>query len=318
MAEDFGTATYQQPLPSFDDYIKTTNIVKRIKNIHGFVFRVEYQKNLALSAPEVTKVIASEGYAVLNDLFESSGIHYLHSLVAMTSEKSGSETSSNDPLVEFRFSHDRFQCRFQLREDNFSIIRDSSDFSDFYTWYSVVMPEALRIETTLRQIIQRTTGGLLRPVQSQFEYAFNFSDFRDPLNDPDASFKPRNMDVLEEIIPQLPGPHRTMTRPADQQLYRLDLTLSKREILNGKARNTWISVEAPFNEGGRFIVVTAQLRNTSAEVLERNEIVATAGFDPNFGDDYRIALIDFLRNDALESFVWQLLRKWEFGTVRTL
>lgn len=318
MTEDIATATHQQPLPSFEDYVKATNIVKRIANIHRFTFSVGYQKNSALSAPEATAVLASEGYAVLNDLFESSGIHYLHSLEARTAAKSASETSSNEPLTEFRFDHDRHQCRFQFYENRFNIVRDSSNFSDFYAWYSVVMPEALRIEMTLRQIIQRATGRVLRAVQSQYEYVFNFSDFKDPLNDPDTSFKPRNMDVLEEIIPQLPGPRRTMTRPADQQLYRLDLTLSKREVLGGKARNTWITVEAPFNEGGRFIVVTAQLRNTSAEILEGNKIISTAGFDPDFGADYRIALIDFLRDEALESFVWQLLRKWEFGTVRTL
>ena len=46
--------------------------------------------------------------------------------------------------------------------------------------------------------------------------------------------------------------------------YRLDLTLSRLEkFLNGKTRNAWYYLEAPFNENGRYLVLQAQLRNSS-------------------------------------------------------
>jgi hypothetical protein len=312
MSPNVQTTTHQEPLPSLNKFQTGTNIVKRIENIARFSFRVQYQKSAVLTAPEAVAALMHDGYAVLNDLFETSGIHYLHALEAKSTTP---DSNGSEPPVQFRFGHDRLFCNFQYGEDNFEIIRRSSSFADFYSWYTTVMPEALRIEMTLRQIIQRATGHTLRPVQSLYEFIFNFSDFRMP-NDPEA--RPRNMNVIEEIINSIPGPGKTMTRPSTQELYRLDLTISKREVFGEKARNTWITVEAPFNQEGRFVVFTAQLRNAATEVLKHNKVISTSGFDPDFGSDYRIALIDFLRDSALEDFAYQLLRHWEFETEREL
>lgn len=316
MGDEERTPGHQRSLPDFQKYIDKSIITKQIQDIHQCSFAVEYQKNNALGSQDAIRALMHDGYDVLNDLLESSGIHYLHVLEAKSTPSENSASGSGSPNVEFLFQHDRMHCSFQLRGDRFEIRRSRSSFSDFYEWYSVVMPEAARIESTFRQIVQRASGHTLRPVQSKFEFVFHFSNFRKLLEVEGES--PRNMDVLETIIQNIPGSGRTMTRPSEQDLYRLDLMISKRTVFSGRTRNTWLGLEAPFNEGGRFIVFTAQLRNTAAEVLSGNEILKTEGFDLDFGSDYEVALMGFLRDEALESFAFQLLRNWKFETERHL
>jgi hypothetical protein len=318
------TKTHQQPLPDFDEFRNDTSIVRRITDIHRFIFTVFYQKGGAIADPAAREALLTDGYEVLNDLFEQSGIHYLHSLEAKTSTPSADVGGDNsEPLIEFQFSHDTQHCRFQFFADRFTIARGSSSFADFYAWYSIVMPEAVRIEMTFRQIVQRSTHRTLRPVQSNYEFQFYFSNFKIPeqirkLRGLPSGRESRNMDVLEGIIRELPGPDKVM-RLTEQQFYRIDLHISKQEqFAGGVTRNTWYFLEAPFNEGGRLIYFRAQLRNVSEQILKGGEVLGASGFDPDFGGDYRIAMVEFLRGQAMEAFMAQLLRDWEFETEREL
>ncbi|WP_328756597.1 hypothetical protein [Streptomyces sp. NBC_00271] len=312
MSDSLSALNRQDPLPSLAEFQMKTGVVERVKELNKFSFLVEYQKNSAIS--DARDILARQGYAVLNDLLESSGIHYLHELEVQLPD---STNGKDGILLGFRFSHDRHHCKFQIRDNRFEILRSSCSFSDFYSWYAVVMPEALRIEMTLRQIVQTATKSILTPVRSQYEFVFNFSNFRRRIEDPSETRPPRNMDVLKSFIPHIPV-GRTITDLAEQDLYRLDLTISRRETFGDKARNTWVVVEAPFNENGRFIVLTAQLRNIAAEVLEEGSVAHTTGFDADYGSDYRIALLDFLRDRVLEGFAWRLFNAWDFDTERQL
>lgn len=321
MTGDHNTATpHQLELPSYEDYVLGQGILEQIEHIHQFKFTVTYQQTGAIATQAAQDALTAEGYDVLNDLLEAAEIHNLHVLSARASRsKSDLPGDANDPLLEFHFAHDSQHCRFQFYEDRFCIRRTSSSFREFYDWYCNVMPDAFRIEMTLRQIVQRATSRPLRPVQSVHEFVFNFCSFRKPSvrgNSEDEQ-EARNMDVLAGIIPQLPD-HGEMVNLDKQQFYRVDLTVSKHELIGGADRNVWYYIEAPFNRNGRFIVFTAQMRNTSTEILEHGQVVGTNPFDPDFGADYRLALLDFLRDKALDGFASQLLQGWRFSTERNL
>lgn len=312
-------------LPPFDEFVANTAITRNISDIHRFTYTLGYQKTGAISAPEAVNALVSEGYNVINDLLLTSGIHYLQQLEAKVSSDSSTPSDlnrdSSQPIIEFKFGHDTKHCSFQFTEDKFKIVRRSSSFEDFYGWYANFMPEAARVEMTLRSIIERASGRQLRPVQSIHDFVIDFSNFRKPSQVADRSGKtpPRNMNVLQGIIPQLPGSEQNMKALTEHDFYRLDLTLSKREVFpDAKSRNLWYVIEAPFNEKGRFIVFTAQFRNTAAEIIEDGDVVDVVGFDPEISGDYRLALVDFLRDRALEGFAKQLLKDWEFDTEREL
>lgn len=317
------TSSHQKPLPSIEEFRDQTNIVERVTDIRYFSFNVRYQKSGILGQRSATDALRTDGYSVLNDLLETSGIHYLHVLEAKpAADQSGDKQgSSGDPLLEFSFNHDTLHCRFQFYPDRFEIYRQSSSFVDFYEWYSAIMPEAARIEMTLRQVVHHATQHSLRPVQTDYRFSILFSNFRRPegvrpdRNAPNRDL--RNMDVLDGIISQLPTSRR-IAESTDEQFYRVDLTLSKRELFHDVARNTWYIVEAPFNKKGRFIEFRPELRNASAEILKDGEVVGMQPFDNDFSEDYRIAILDFLRDRALEDFAWQLLKGWDFDTERQL
>jgi hypothetical protein len=319
MPEELRTAT-PITLPSFDEYIQKTDVLSRIEQIHRFKFTVTYQQTGAIETKAAKDAILSEGYAVINDLLETTRLHSLHHLSARASRSidnpAVNNADSSDPLIEFVFGHDTHHCRFQFFQDRFSIERQSSSFKEFYDWYGQVMPAALRIEMTLRQIIQTATGKSLRPVQSAYDFVFDFCQFRKPRNAPNQE-EYRNMDVLARIIPQFPDGKEMRSLPG-QQFYRLDLAVSKQEDFGGLSRNVWYYVEAPFNRNGRFIVFTAQLRNSSTEILEEGKVVGTRPFDADFGSDYSLALLDFLRDSALEGFASELLKDWDFSTERNI
>jgi hypothetical protein len=318
--------SHQSALPSFEEFVGPTGVLSRVKDINRFAFTVNYQKNGAINQPVAQDALISDGYAALNDLLETSGLHNLHMLESKirASDRLSSGLSDNEgPVIEFAFGHDIQHCRFQFYDSSFVILRNSSSFADFYSWYCIIMPEALRLEMTFREIIARATGRTLRPVQSIYDFRFYFSDFKIPdelrrLRRLQPDRQSRNMDVLESIIREFPGPDKVV-RLSDQDFYRIDLTVSRREMFEGGiTRNTWYFLEAPFNEGGRFIELTAQLRNTSAEILKDGEVLGVSSFDPDFGHDYHIALIEFLRERVMERVMGQLLGNWEFETARGL
>ena len=128
------------------------------------------------------------------------------------------------------------------------------------------------------------------------------------------------MDVLGALIPRLPDPTGELRELKDQQFFRVDLSVSRRESFSGGVeRNAWYIIEAPFNNVGKFIVLTAQFRNSSMEKFkDGGGIAGTSGFDPDFGRDYSIAILEFLRDRALEQFMYQLLTNWHFDTEREI
>lgn len=317
-------------LPDFADFVAGTDVLERIENINLFRFNVRYQASGALDNKLAITALQTDGYAVLNDLLERSGIHYLESLEAEVShsDDSGDAPSSEGTApIKFVFTHDMHHCEFAMLPDRFTIVRKSSSFEDFYNWYRLFMPHALGVETTLRKIVEDATSSTLRAVQSAFDFRINFADFHKPqvgrATSPapdDAPPRMRNMAVLEEFIPSLPV-NREKVSISQQQFYRLDLTLSKLQEFSGQRhRNTWYHVEAPFNENGRYIVFRAEMRNASSEVLDhdRGTVAETLAFDPNYGEDYYLALVEFLRDQALEGFLWKLFEHWNFDTERLL
>jgi hypothetical protein len=155
-------------------------------------------------------------------------------------------------------------------------------------------------------------------VQTQFEFTINFGDFKQSRK---TSERLRNVDVLQAFIKYIPDEQGDMREISKQYFYRLDLTLGRIETFEGgKTRNAWYSVQAPANENGRYLVLTAQLRNASTEGpgSDSHKPVAIVPFDPDYGEDYKIALMEFLRDRALEGFAGRLLENWGFVTTRTL
>ena len=101
--------------------------------------------------------------------------------------------------------------------------------------------------------------------------------------------------------------------------YRIDLKVSKREYLRSRLRNCWYTLEAPFNLGGRYIEANFELRSADLEETdERGEVSHTVGFDPEAIDEHVTALEDFLRDKAVERFLAEVLRGWQFTTERML
>src|SRR6266542_2088284 len=136
MTDDRSFAATLSKLPSFDEFRKGTSILRRVHDIHKFSFTVWYQKSGAITAPGAQEALISDGYAVLNDLLVTTGIHYLHSLEAMPSTPSADrERDSKAPILEFQFDHDTQHCQFQFFEDRFLIVRRASSLADFYMWY---------------------------------------------------------------------------------------------------------------------------------------------------------------------------------------
>ncbi|WP_338702110.1 hypothetical protein V2W30_32590 [Streptomyces sp. Q6] len=304
---------------TYEEFVGGT-LAEKVENISDFRFVTEYQKSGPLSA-EMAEALVAVGYRVLNDFLELRGIHYLDVLEARTQVDGDNPNSISH--VEFTFGHDLHHCAFIIGTDRFEIHRRPSSFADFYSWYLLFMAEAERIEATFRRTMENVANRPLRPARSQHTFVFYFSDF---VRYDGGGGKPkiRNTEVLKEIVPNIPDSSGRMASPTALDLYRLDLTISKREKfkdpLRGteKPRNTWITIEAPFNENGRFIVFTAQLRNTAAENLSESTIHGTFGFDSDSSSDYRIALVDFLRDGVLDGFVKEMFRTCRFRTQRQM
>jgi hypothetical protein len=182
------------------------------------------------------------------------------------------------------------------------------------------MPHAARVERVIRRLIEKQASTPLEPVQSFYEFTLNFGDFETRANVA-GSARRRNVDVLKAIIPSLPDDKGEMREISDQDFYRINLTLSRLERFSGgKTRNAWYFIEAPSNENGRYLVLRAQLRNASTELpgTDYDRIADVSAFDPDFGDDYHLALNEFLRDRALESFARRFLESWNFGTPRVI
>lgn len=308
-------------LAPLDEFVSGSPITAQVTSIHRFEYRVRYQNTNLTRIRHIADAVASQGLQALDDALRASLIFQLHNLnVEIQEFKKRDRVDTDRPIVKFTFQHDRFHCTFSLYDDRFTLTRNDSDFDTFYEWYSRMMPHVGQVESTIRRIIEREGGQSLEVVQSQFEFEINFGDFETRANVAGTPRR-RNVDVLRALIPALPDERGVMRELAEQNFIRLDLSLSRLEqFSNGKVRNSWYVLEAPFNENGRYLVLRAQLRNTSTELpgTDSYKPADVLEFDPDFSDDYRMALIEFLRDRALESYAKKFLETWNFSTPRQI
>jgi hypothetical protein len=322
------SATGEQPsarhtLPSFDTFVDA-GVVSQTHDINKFSFAVHYQANGALTDPSVASAVLVALLRSLADILVDADIHHLD-LVDATAQRPaepGARLDDTTAVVSVKLKDSVFKFAISVFDDRFVITREGSSFNDFYEWYLRLMPNAAQLEATVRQAAARSYGKPIEVTMTQFEFKFVFSDFsKDRWS---LTRLPRNVDVLSKILPTVPN-RGGRTELSEQDFLRVDLTFSRLEQFetpNGaKSRNCWYALEAPSNERGRFLIFTAQLRNVSAETLDQSPPAARRGaipFDPDFTDDYLLALTDFLPVRALDGFMGRLLEDWEFGTQRQL
>lgn len=310
-------------LPAYDDLLQDTRILRRVNEISKFSFTVFYQNNGSLTHQNVAEAVLAATLGNLADILVNTGLHYLHSLEAISQQPSqpGGRLDGDKAVVTIS-QKSVFPFVIRVYDDRFVISRESSSFRDFYAWYRLFMPTATQLEATVRQTVARKYEQSLDVTQTQFEFGFIFSDFTK--RDWPEKREPRNVDVLSPLIPMVPN-QQGATELTRQDFPRLDLTVSRLERFAyadvEKWRNCWYMLEAPSNERSRFIVFTAQLRNVSAQKLGSSpEIDDTPmiPFDPDFSEDYALAICDFLKLRALDDFMDRLLSGWDFQTQRQL
>jgi len=309
----------QHTLPSLEEFRKNTAITQNVTSLNRFEFTVIYQNDQLITGREAILAIAPEGLRAINEVLKEAWIFQLHHVnLELQSFKEG-QIDGQKALISYSFDHDRLHCQFIIYSNCFKIVRQDSSFENFYEWYRRIMPRAAQTELIIRRLIEKASGQRVEVVQSIFEFTLNFGDFETRAIVA-GSPRGRNVDVLRAIIPSLPDEKGDMREIPDQDFYRIDLTLSRLErFSNNKERNAWYFVEAPANEYGRYLVLKAQLRNASTEQpgTDFNRIADVSPFDPDFGDDYRLALNEFLRDRALEGFARRFLGNWNFVTPRT-
>jgi hypothetical protein len=248
-----------------------------------------------------------------------AGLGQLHLLTTKIQTPKKGKLDTDKAVVTFTYEHDRFDFQIELFDDRFRIAKSDSSFDNFYEWYYHLMPRAAAIESTLRRVIERTANKPLTVVQTAFDFTIYFGDFKQLGRK--TSDRLRNVDVLQTLINSLPDEHGEMREIPKQNFYRLDLTLSRLETFSGgKTRQAWYFLQAPANENGRYLVLRGQLRNASTERpgTDSHKPADVLPFDPDHGEDYKIALTEFLRDRALEGFARRLLENWEFITARTM
>lgn len=311
-------------IPSYTEFRRSADILDRIKNVSRFTFSVYYQKNGLTKRPGVAEALLAEGLDILSDAFERTGIHRLHQFETTKQSPDEPGFDSDKPIVRLEFQDDVFACLFTINDDRFTITRPDSSIENFYSWYQVIMPNALSIEAAFRRVIERVTGGRLRVVTITHDFSVNFSNFLPP-NDR-SNRQHRNLDVLQRFISSLPDEHGEMRELSKQDFLRLDLTVSRIEKFRiagkEKLRNAWYFLEAPSNEQGKFLAFRAQLRNSSSDQPDssKNPMIGheAVPFDPDYGDEHRLALIEFFKERAVQSFLSRLLETWTFDTPRKI
>lgn len=318
------TRTEIDALPPYGDFVASTAIAGRVKEIHSFSFHVRYQQNAILTDPSVSdKILATCIDSVIGAL-KRTGIEYAHFVKGevQRASKDAKRLDESQAIVGVRMSEGVYAFKLSVFDDRIVVSRDSSTFSDFYDWYRLFMPEVRTIEATLRRTIESISSRKLEIVETVFRFKFNFSDFASRGNQRRPA---SNVDVLEGLIPTLPS-HEGRQELSQQSHYRVDLTLSRLEefLVGGRKRkrNCWYVLEAPFNELGRFLVFDAQVRNSSLKLLgdpdEEGDGPNMVPMDEDFGDEYAFVMSDYLRNRALEGFMGRILEHWDFATQRQL
>jgi hypothetical protein len=317
-------------LPTYRDYIADTAVAARVGELNRFSYTIRFQQ-AGLTDPAMTDDILSACLASLARILPAAEIHNLHLLKATVQQPEWKQSRLDErrAIVTVSLKERRNGFSLTVYDDRITIARDSSSFEDFYRWYCDFMPQAGHADATIRRAIERRLNTQLILVETQYEFKFDFSDFTRtgqslPGTGQSLPVRRRNVDVLEYLVPAVPT-DAGRVELSKQDFYRLDISFSRLDefIVDGRSRlrNCWYSLEAPFNENGRFIVFTAQLRNTSNESLSdtgadgRNLMIP---FDADFADDYQLALVGFLRDRALEGFMGRLFETWDFSTQRDI
>lgn len=312
-------------LPDYKTFIHNKHVTSEVHAIRRFNYSVRYHPNGSLAKPSLSEKLLDSCLECIEQSLVNSGIHSLHELKATVQRVSPTnETLDIDkPIISIVLPDSRTGFSVNIYDDRMSFIRDASSFADFYEWYIKFMPQSSFIEETTRRTVDATTDLKLRVVETQYEFQVIFSDFTSTKKS-DQARNHRNVDVLEQLVPLVPGPNGKTPLP-NADFFRIDLTLSRLEhfadTLHPRYRNCWYILEAPFNELGRFLVLRAQMRNVSHELPTQAEDASypiTQPFDEDFTTDYVIALQDFFRDRALEQFMGTLLDTWTFETQRQL
>ena len=309
-------------LPTFDELQQGSRLLHRIDEIRKFSFAVSYQDNGSLTREDVAEAVLSAVLGNVTEMLVKTKINYLHEIKteAQRAATPGARLDGSKAVATISFGHSVFQFSIRIYADRFVISRESSSLADFYAWYRLVMPNAAQLEATARQAVARKLGTPMDVTRSGFEFGFVFSDFTKV--DWGGDRPPRNVDVLSKLVGNVPN-SRGSTELNRQDFMRIDLNFSRLERFRlgqtEKLRNCWYTLEAPSNERSRFLVFTAQMRN-----IGEDKVGGASGqydsipFDPEFTDDYVFAVRDFLKERALDSFMFSLLEGWKFQAQRQL
>lgn len=309
-------------LPTFEVFTRSTSVAKRVSEFNSFQYEVQYPPKSCLVNDENKLGVLSNIVDSVVGVLEKTGVQTAHRLQIIDENKT--EPGSQGPdIVGLQLEDDRFGFKIRLRENSFSVSRDPSGFENFYQWYRAIMPEISELELASRRHIERVTRRQIKPAQAQYHFRVLFSDFRSRANDRSGELM-RNVDVLESLIPSLPAKDGNVEL-SKQEFFRLDLTMSRLDSLvtsegDVASRNCWYKLEAPFNENGRFIVLTANMRNSSQESIKKSAPdsgeLDVEPMDDNLAGDVDLAINQFFRDKALEEFMGRVLLHWDFGTQR--
>ncbi|MGH8513350.1 MAG: hypothetical protein ACREV8_05325, partial [Gammaproteobacteria bacterium] len=200
-----------------------------------------------------------------------------------------------------------------------AIMRQGSSFERFHRWYVELAPHFGGLVEKICSAIEesiRAASGLERHMKVQDAgYAFRFIIF--DVRDPDGRIL-TNAEVLQDLIPQSPGPAGRLieTRGDTKSVARLDVSFQKWQERDGRPWIESYNVEAPSNRDWSSVWVTFSMAGRS---FERPSDGARVDFDAtSFISDYVTPLVEFLRERGLNGFLRDLLAGRPFSTTASV
>lgn len=309
-------------LPSFDSYIEDTAVTSKVTEFNAFRYEVQYPPKSCLVADEQAHGARANLIDSVVAVLEKTQVRSAHRL-KIVNGKELEDPSTEAAVGGVQLDDDRFGFSILLGEDKFVLTREPSSFRDFYMWYRTILPEVAEVELSNRRHFERVTKRNFKPVQAGYNFRAIFSDFRTRAHSRSRELL-RNVDVLESLIPSLPATDGNVEL-SKQDFYRLDLTVSRLDSLTSgagepKSRNCWYKLEAPFNENGRFMILSAMMFNSSQESIKKTAASYSdpdiSAMDDDLAGDVELALVQFFREKALEEFMGRVLQHWDFNTQR--
>ncbi len=310
-------------LPPFREFVRSRKIADQIADLHRFQYTIGYIPNGAFALDAAANRAFAAGTDAIREVLLESGLHSLHQLQVDCPAKSEGSAPRDKPRFCWRMQDDVYHFQVHVTEEGFFITRTSSSLADFYDWYCRFMPHASRIEATIRRATEAAAERAIHSTKVVVRFEFCFTDFKHANDEPDAEHR-RNVEVLQDLIPALPNEHGERTPLSSQNFMRLDLKQSRVETFcvsgQERLRNSWYILEAPSNDRGRYISFVAELQNASIEAPRSIAAhpVERGAFDDDTRDEYRTAIIDFLRDRAFEGVVVDLFKNWQFRSCRSM